>query len=151
MKEINSSIFVKAPKDIIFSVLKDIEKYPLYMKYVQNIEIKECLDNSKISKWTIDVDGADVVWLQKDEFNETTNELFFSQIKGDYTDYRGKWYVEEKAGKSRLTINMKIDWGIPSFEKLLGPVLERKIKRILRAMMIAIKLRSQKSLINIRR
>ena len=65
-------------------------------------------------------------------------------LTGDYSIYFGKWKVQNYGEGSRLSIELSVDWDIPSFEKIIGPILEKKTKKIIRGFMAAIKLRAQK-------
>lgn len=144
MYNINTSIKVKAPREVIFSVLKDMSNFPNFMHYVKKIDVEKMSDEEIITKWSIDVDGADVVWEEKDIYDAKNMELIFSKIKGDYNSYHGKWRLESEGDRTRLSIEVNVDWDIPSFEKVIGPILQAKTKRIVRGMLAAIKLRSEK-------
>jgi len=134
---------VKAPPGIVYAALKDIEKFPVIMKYVNSIKIKKTGRNNIVSQWLLDVEGADVAWEEKDLFNDKAKTFKFSMLKGDYSGYSGTWRVTPRNNGSLLSLDIKIDWDVPSFEKIIGPILETKMKRILRGMMVAIKIESQ--------
>jgi ribosome-associated toxin RatA of RatAB toxin-antitoxin module len=145
MHEINAVVSVNAPPDIVFSVLKDMERYPTFMHYVRSVEVKKMSDGEYISRWRIDVEGADVEWEERDIYNEKKMEMLFTMLSGDYGNYYGKWALN-CAGKSKtiVSIDVFVDWHIPLFEQVIGPILEQKMRRVVRGMVAAIKLYSQK-------
>jgi len=144
MHNIKSSIFINAPKELIFSVIKDMHNYPTFMHYVKNVDVKKISNEEFISNWKIDIEGADVEWEERDVFNEKRGEMFFTMLKGDYGNYYGKWAIEKVNKKIELSLDLHIDWHISSFEKIIGPIIEHKTRRVARGMLAAIKLRSQR-------
>jgi len=143
MYNINAAVKINVPKEIVFAVLRDMASYPQFMRYVKIIEVKKISEDEIISKWKIDIEGADVEWEERDVFHTKTMEMFFSMLKGDYGNYYGKWTVIKIGKKTNLLIDVNIDWHIPSFEKIIGSILEKKSKRIIRSMLAAIKVRSR--------
>jgi ribosome-associated toxin RatA of RatAB toxin-antitoxin module len=144
MLNIKTSIWVRASKDKVFSTLKDMSKYSKFMRYVKNIKVKNKSNSRLISNWILDVEGADVVWEEEDIFDDQNTEISFSMLQGDYNQYYGKWKIEEIGKKTKLSIDVYIDWGIPSFEKVMGAVLEQKTRKIIKGMLTAIKIYTQK-------
>ncbi|MFA6142595.1 MAG: SRPBCC family protein [Candidatus Omnitrophota bacterium] len=144
MHNIKSSIFIKAPKELVFSVIKDMHSYPTFMNYVKNIDVTKISDDEFISNWAIDIEGADIEWEERDVFNEKKGEMLFNMIKGDYGNYYGTWVIKSINGKIELSIDLYVDWHISSFEKIIGPTLECKTRKVIRGMLTAIKLRSQR-------
>lgn len=144
MYNIITSVMVKAPREIVFSVLKDMSNFSQFMHYVKKIECEKVSDTEVVSDWNIDVEGADVVWKEKDVYDDRNMELSFSKIQGDYNSYYGKWYLKKEGNRTRLSIDVNVDWDIPSFEQVIGPILKEKTKRIIRGMLAAVKLRSEK-------
>ena len=144
MYNIFTSIMVKAPREVIFSVLKDMPNFPQFMHYVKKVECEKISNQERISRWNIDVEGADVAWEEKDTYDDKKMELSFTKIQGDYNSYYGKWCLKKEGDRTRLSIDVNVDWDIPSFEKVIGPILKEKTKRIVRGMLAAVKLQSEK-------
>ena len=144
MYNINTSILIKAPGRIVAQVLRDMSHYPRFMRYVKNIKVKKISDKEIISRWDIDIEGADVRWEERDIFDEYSMQMSFTMLQGDYSAYYGKWIVEPSGRKTRLSIDVYVDWDIPSFEKIIGPILKQKTEKIVRGMLASIRLYAQK-------
>ncbi|OIO38691.1 MAG: hypothetical protein COT00_02995 [Candidatus Omnitrophica bacterium CG07_land_8_20_14_0_80_50_8] len=139
MHSIQKQILVKSNPDKVFSVLKDIERYSSFAKDIKRVEVEFGKTAKRVSRWSIDIEGADVEWLQEDIVDEKTRKYSFELVKGDYEKYSGEWGVRKDGNGSRLDLHMILDWGIPSFEKVIGPVLEKKTDRVIRGLLYAIK------------
>ena len=144
MHTLNHSILIRADKESVFSVLKDFARYPALMHYVKSVEIKFNSANEVISEWDLDVEGADINWLERDVIDPRNLEIAFTMISGDYGAYYGKWKVYPSGERTELSVQLFVDWDIPSFEKVIGPILEQKMKRVIRGMLAAIKLHCQR-------
>lgn len=144
MHNIKSSIFINAPKEAIFSVIKDMQNYPMFMRYIKSIDVKKISNEEFISNWKIDIEGADIEWEERDVFNEKKGEMFFTMLKGDYGNYYGTWAIKNINKKIELSLDLYVDWHISSFEKIIGPVIDNKMRRVVRGMLAAFKLRSER-------
>ncbi|MFH0732232.1 MAG: SRPBCC family protein [Candidatus Omnitrophota bacterium] len=144
MYNIQLSIKIKATPDTVFNVLKSMDEFSQMMHYVKDVKIETSSKNRIITKWLLDVEGADVTWKEEDLFDDKNKSVKFSMLEGDYGSYFGTWKIKPLSPSSLLTLDINVDWDIPSFEKVIGPILENKTKRILRGMMAAIKLKAQK-------
>ncbi len=144
MYNIKLTIKIKAAPNVVYGVLKNMNKFPQIMHYVKDIKIEKVNTNKFITVWFLDVEGADVTWEEEDFFDEKNKIVKFSMIEGDYGKYFGIWKAEPFNKESILKLDINVDWDIPSFEKIIGPILESKTKRILRGMMAAIKLEAQR-------
>lgn len=139
----NETIFIKTFSTRIFSIMKDISNYSKFMQQVKNIEIIKKNGTEIISKWELDIEGADIVWEEKDTYDEKNKKISFIMLQGDYASYFGEWILEKVKEGTKLFATFNIDWGIPSFEKRLTPTLEQKMKKIIRSMLVAIKLHAE--------
>ena len=144
MYSINIETLIKAGKDIVFSVIKDMANFPNFMSDVKSLKVKKTGNNEMISRWSIEIEGAEVVWEEKDVYNEELMEIYFSKITGDYNVYHGKWSVQNAGNKTRLSFELTVDCGIPSFEKIVGHVLVQKTRRAIQGMLTAVKAHSEK-------
>ncbi len=114
------------------------------MSFVKKVEILENHGGQEIiTLWEIDIEGADIVWKERDLIDSKIKEISFSMISGDYGAYFGKWKAERDGAKTRLSLDLTVDWDIPSFERVIGDVLEQKTKKMIRGMLAALKLRIQ--------
>lgn len=146
MYTINSSISIKADEEPVFAVLTAYSQYPEFMHYVKKVGVEKVNENELITTWYVDVEGADVNWVEKDFIDKAKHQVVFKMLSGDYGLYSGVWSVSRLGDKTTLSVKISVDWDIPSFEKIIGVILEKKTKKIIRGMLAAIKLRTERSL-----
>ena len=139
MPRITVSLLVNADSNKVFKTINNIDKYPDYMKYVKLVKIKENRGDRIVSKWTLDMDGTPIKWIEEDIINQSAKTMSFKSLKGDY-GYEGMWQVVDlKNGHSKVIIDALFDWGVPNFEHHFGKVYERKARLALTGMLKAIK------------
>jgi coenzyme Q-binding protein COQ10 len=141
---IEVSKLVKQDKNKVYSILKNMEEFPQFMKGVKKLSIIERDDNRLVTHWEVEIDGAIVMWKEEDIFDDKETTINFKMIEGDYKSYGGNWRVEDAPKGAKITIIANFDWGIPNFERYVGPVLERKARVSLKRMLKAIGERLEK-------
>jgi len=139
MPEIQVSTTIKKDKTIVYNVLKEMGRFPDFMKGVKRLDVINKNKTTLITSWQVEIDGANIIWKEEDNFNDEDMSLRFKMIDGDYDKYEGIWRLEEVRGATRISINADFEWGVPVFEKLVGDVLEQKARKGLRTMLLAIK------------
>ncbi|MBI4352450.1 MAG: SRPBCC family protein [Candidatus Omnitrophica bacterium] len=144
MHRIERSVLIGSPSQTVFSVVKNLENYPQFMRHVKSLHVEKRSQREFISSWHVDIEGADLTWKERNIFDEEAMKMDFSMLTGDYEAYFGQWHVLPEGSRSRLSVKFNIDWGIPSFGKILGSVLEEKTEKIINGLLRAIKWRCQR-------
>ena len=140
MPRIEVSVNINKPKREVYKVIKDMEKFPNFMRDVKSLRIvKRVTDEHFITLWEIDIDGAPINWKEEVFFNETIPQVKFNMMEGSYKKYHGAWSLQDSRLGSRLIMVVEFDWGIPILEKYVGKALEVKARRGLLGMIQAIK------------
>lgn len=134
-----STIVRKKNKQEVYDLLKNMHKFPCFMRYVKKLKIIEKTDNRFVSSWNIEIDGASIFWKEEDIFNDREMNLKFKMIEGDYSNYAGEWILDEMPFGTKITLSVSFDWGIPAFEMFVGNILQRKAAKSLKGMLTAIK------------
>lgn len=141
MPKIIVSAIIESDIKSVFNLIKDIERFPEFMRDVKSIRILENLPDRIISEWQTDIDGTPISWTEEDIFDETTLTWRFKAIKSDYK-YEGVWSLEEiNENKTKVSVVADFDWEVPNFEKYFGKVYEKKAKNSLKSMLNALKKR----------
>ena len=144
MPVIEVSKFIKQDRRNIFELFKNMQEFPNFMREVKNIKVTKTKENNKlITEWNIEIDGAPMRWKEQDIFDDEQMTLKFISIKGDFKEYSGEWKLEQFSKGTLLKLLVKIDWGMPAFEKFVGPTLEKIARRLLKSMLNAIKKRME--------
>ena len=140
MPRIEVSVNIKRPKREVYKVIRDMEKFPNFMRDVKSLRIvKRVSDEHFITLWEIEIDGAPVNWKEEVFFDGSGSLVKFSMMEGSYKKYHGAWLLEDSRYGTKLTMRVELDWGIPILEKYVGKALETKARRGLLGMIQAIK------------
>lgn len=134
-----STIVRRKDKQAVYDLLKNMHEFPSFMRDVKNLKINEKEGNRFVSSWNAEIDGAAIYWKEEDLFNDKEMSLKFKMLEGDYTNYTGKWVLDETPHGTKITVSADFDWGIPAFEKFVGNILVRKARKSLKGMLNAIK------------
>ncbi|MCM8800746.1 MAG: SRPBCC family protein [Candidatus Omnitrophica bacterium] len=146
MPKINVSVKIKGPKEKVYKLIKDLERFPSFIRDVKRVNIVKYLNNGLITNWEIDVEGTPLRWKEEDYFDDKNYLLKFVMLEGDYQAYHGNWSINElDLNNTRLTLEVSFDWEIPPvLEKYIGKILERKARRSILGMLQAIKKKIEK-------
>lgn len=148
MAIIEVSTIVKQNKNKVYNILKNMEEFPKFMQDIKKLKVLERDANRLVTVWEVNIEGALVSWKEEDIFDNDAMSINFNMLEGDYSAYGGKWILTSLPKKTKISLLVNIDWGIPSFEKIINPILERKQKLIFKTMLIAIKNHIQKGDLN---
>lgn len=138
MITIKVSTLVKADKKKVYDVIKDMESFPKFMRNVRKLEVLERHPNRLLTLWEVEVDGAIVMWKEKDVFDDKHLRMKFKMTEGDYGSYGGEWRVTASSEKTNIELQVDVNWGIPVLGRYVGKVLERKMRVGLKGMLKAI-------------
>jgi len=145
MLRIEVSTIVKQERRKVYELLKKIEDYPTFMGNVRTIEVHKESEIKMITSWNIEIDDAEIIWKEEDNFDDSNTTINFNMLEGDFKEYKGKWIVTECGkGRSKIYLIADFNWGLPVFERLVGKVLERKARKSLKSMLLAIKKQAEK-------
>lgn len=145
MITIELSISVNQKKEQVYNLLKNLQEFPRFMRDIKKLEIIENKNHRLVTLWEIDIEGTAVAWKEEDVYDDTSMSMQFRMLEGDYGVYNGKWQITNGLSKETIVhYSVNIGWGIPSFEKVIGNILEKKQRRIIKSMLVAMKRRLEK-------
>lgn len=138
MPHIEVTKVILADKKRVYAVIKDMESFPEFMRDVKKVKVVEKQGSRVVTEWQTDIDGAPVEWVEEDIFDDEKMSCTFKAIEGDYK-YEGQWELnEDVAGKTRVSVVANFDWEVPTLEKFIGHILEKKARNSLKSMLNAI-------------
>ncbi|HAH21678.1 MAG: hypothetical protein A2Y00_06605 [Omnitrophica WOR_2 bacterium GWF2_43_52] len=138
MPRIEVSKIIHADKKHVYDIIRNMESFPEFMRDVKKVRVVESQGNRVVAEWKTDIDGAPVEWVEEDIFDGEKMTCSFKAIEGDYK-YEGLWKLsEDGAGKTRVSILANFDWEVPTLEKFIGNILEKKARNSLKSMLNAI-------------
>jgi len=136
---INVSVPIRGSKESIYTLLKNMEQFPQFIRDIKSIKVTKKMDNTFITEWNITIDGANIAWLERDTFNNRDMHIKFKMLHGDFNVYEGEWLLKDERQRIVLSLSVYIDWGAPALIKFVKPIIEKKTKRALRTFLLAIK------------
>jgi len=137
------SVVIKEKRRKIYDLVKHMEDFPQFMSYVKKLKIVERKKDKFVSNWQITVDGISVRWQEEDLFDKQARTVRFRMLNGDFGGYQGEWILSDADGGTILSFSCIFNWGIAIAEKHVKAVLERKARRYIRGMLLAIKKRAE--------
>jgi len=147
MPDIKVTTKINKPPRLVYDILKEPNKFPLFMKDAKKIDvIRMALGNAIITKWAVDIDGTPIEWTEEDLYNDKEKRIKFRMVDGDLKKYEGEWTLSPVKGGSRISLSIQLEWGIPNFEKYIGSILENKLCRSMRSMVWLIRKRANKGM-----
>lgn len=139
MPYLECEILISGDKFKIYKLAKEMEKFPQFMKDVKSVSVVERMENSTITEWSAELDGAPISWRELDEFDEGKPSIKYKLIEGDLDKFEGEWRFEDTNEGCKVTLTVDYDFGIPSFEKIIGPILKLKVQDNCMMMLNALK------------
>lgn len=146
MPKISVFVTVKRNREDVYSVVKNVERFPQFMRDVKSVKVLKRSDGGIVAAWEADIDGAPLNWKEEINFDDENFQARFNLLEGGYKAYSGRWFVEGIHGDTcKLSLEANFDWGIPILERYVGKALETKARRGLLGMVQAIKKEVERS------
>jgi len=125
---VESFINIKALKEEIYKVTKDMEKFPEFMRDVKEVNLIKKEEDKTVTEWITDIDDIMISWTEEENFDDEKCLIKYKLIEGDLDKFEGEWRFEDAPNGTKVTLTVDFDFGMPSMEELLGPVLELKVR-----------------------
>jgi coenzyme Q-binding protein COQ10 len=139
MPYVESTIMVHAEPEAVYTLAKDMEAYPQFMKDVESITTLERLENGTITRWVTKLEGKTLKWTERDEFDDDNRMIRYTQIEGDLKKFEGYWKFESVNGETKVTLTVDFEFGIPMVAALLHPIAKIKVRENCEMMLKGIK------------
>jgi ribosome-associated toxin RatA of RatAB toxin-antitoxin module len=130
---------IGAPGSQVWDLVNDVESYPRWMDHVRAVAVQERGEDYRVTAWEIDCKGFIMRWVEREEIDRERYRINYRQVTGDLAEWRGHWQIESLTAKrSKVTLSVLFDIGIPMLSEMLNPVAERAIQDNSRRMLTAI-------------
>ncbi len=139
------SLPVAAPQEVIYNILKDMNKYPEFMNDLVSVTVLEREENQTITHWISNVDGRIIQWTERDIFDDEQMQITYYQTAGDLRKMEGSWVLTPVAEGTEVKLIVDFDFGIPMISGLLHPILKKKVRTNSENMLQAIKQRLEQT------
>lgn len=128
MGKIEAQIIVRSNVTKILELAKRAQDLPSLLPEIKEVKILENGGNRKVSHWKASSYGINMEWKQEDIMDLKEKDFRFKMLEGDFRKYEGCWSFEELNGKTRVTVSLIVELGIPLIGAFMNNILMRKIK-----------------------
>lgn len=139
MPYVEVSLVVSAERESIYPILKDMERYPEFMKDLLSVRILSRKNNTTITHWVSSIDGRIIQWTESDIFDDEEMHISYSQIEGDLKKMQGEWILKPLENGTEIKLIVDFDFGVPMLAGLLNPILKSRVRSNSRNMLEAIR------------
>lgn len=139
MKRVDFSTTYLGNPEVALKLLLEPSCLAGKLPYVRKVDVlNRSSSGAVVSSWEVEIDGATLTWRQECRVSEDRRIVLFRMIKGDFRSYTGVWLLEPRNEHTVLTLHAELDWGAPNLSKFVAQILERKVERALRGMVLAV-------------
>lgn len=128
MPYVESEIFIKGDPKKVYEMAKDMEKFPDYMRDVEEVSVLERNGGSTITEWVTNIEGTPLIWTEEDNFDDENLRITYRMIEGDLDKFEGEWKFIPSNGGCQVVLGVDYDFGMPSLTDLIGPTLQEKVR-----------------------
>lgn len=139
MPYVESSIEIKAARQAIYELAKDMESYSDFMPDVEYVKIIKRNGNETVTRWKTLVEEAPIEWTEVDIFDDVNTRIDYKLIEGDLDKFEGAWTFAERDGVTKVVLGVDYDFGVPTLAELIGPILQKKVEENSMMMLQALK------------
>lgn len=143
MPYVEVSKIINAPKTQLYDILKDMEKYPEFMKDLKSVKVLERHENTTLTAWETSLAGRTIKWVEKDIFDDEKKHISYHQVSGDLKKFAGEWILTEDEDGTKVTLTVDFEFGIPMVAGLLNPIAKIMIKENSESMLSALKSKTE--------
>lgn len=145
MPTVETSVSIRAPLKLVYSIAKDNQAFPEYMNDVKSLEIVESDGPRVVSDWVgvVPTFGLKVRWRQEDLWNDEDHTCTFRQISGDYDRLEGVWRFTEVEAGCKFDSTVHYEYKVPGLGPLVSKVIHGIVTKNMQGVLNAIKDRSE--------
>jgi excisionase family DNA binding protein len=136
---LESSIVVKRKQEEVFNLLKDMERFPEFIRSINSVNIVGQVQERIISEWSVEIDDLPIRWRQLDILDENKASINFRMLEGDFEEYKGRWELQQLLTGTELKLTIFFDWGMPNLTRYAEPNLKKKLENFIQEILSAIK------------
>lgn len=146
MATVESTIVIAAPLQRVYTIARDIERFPEFMDDVRSVEIREQDAERLVSHWVGEIEefNRTLQWTEVDYWNDEEHSCRFEMTEGDFTAYGGTWTFEEDERGTVAKLTVDYEYAVPLIGPLIKKLLHRKVQQNCDNMLAAIKSEAEK-------
>ena len=143
MPVVSSTIEINGPIDKVFAAAKDIEAFPEFMADLKSVKVLEKNEDGSrvVSEWVgiVKEFNTTIKWTEEDIWDDDAKTCTFTLIKGEYSQYSGKWIFTDLGDKTKFESTINVEYDVPLVGALIKGLIAKKMKENVDNMLAAIK------------
>lgn len=139
MPYVERTIEIHGAIEEVYALAKKMEDFPQFMPDVEKVTVLERKENRTVTEWVTNVEGTPIIWTEEDIFDDINHRISYRLLQGDLDKFDGAWIFKSCGDKTKVTLGVDFDFGIPSLTELIGPTLELKVRENTDMMLSAMK------------
>ena len=130
MDKVEVELVIPTDANTVYSVAKDIEKFPEFMPDVERVTVTERSGGRVVSEWVgiVREFKRRITWVEEDRWDDAALRCDFAAVGGDWDTYRGTWTFEPAGECTRVRLALEFELNVP----LLGPLIKGLLVRLVR-------------------
>lgn len=135
---------VKSAPDVVWALVRDVERYPGLMPSVRRIErlaheLAADGTSTSVVGWEVEIEDSVLMWVEREHADPAARRVTFEQQSGDLDRFRGHWQVTA-VGPEVTEISLLIDFeiGMPMLREVLDPFATDAIRRNATEMLLSL-------------
>jgi ribosome-associated toxin RatA of RatAB toxin-antitoxin module len=124
----------KAPLDKVYTLAKQVERFPQWLEYVTAIRILERSDDGRtvVSEWEASVPllGLKARWVERDEWDDEGHLCRFALQEGDLDRYEGVWQFEPHPDGTLMRLEITYEYRVP----IGGSLVQQLVRKVVEQM-----------------
>lgn len=123
--------------DLVFKQITDFAHYPAVAPDVRSVAIHPApaAGQEQHTDWEVNFRRGIMRWTEREDIDHERLHVEFSQIDGDFDDFRGSWQLTPTASGCGAEFRVTYDFGVESLAGIMDPLAERVIKRVICAVL----------------
>lgn len=139
MASVQASTVIGAPLEQVYSLAKDVERFPQFMPDLESVVVLERLPTGTVTQWVGRVQGRKIRWIEEDEWDDAAHTCAFRQRSGDFSRYQGAWRFEATPEGTRTVLDVEFELDIPLAGALLSSLVKVLMRKNCESMLAALK------------
>ena len=123
MMRLSLKVNVKTTKQRLWELITHPEGYPSFIPNVKEVTVLERNQETSLVRWKISIEEVEMQWTEQCHYDGQNARLSFHMVRGDFSAYDGILLIEHASHGVDLVLDVTIDWGLPSFEKVIARVV----------------------------
>ncbi len=145
MPTVQTKVLIAAPLDQVYTLARDIERFPEFMADVEEVKILEQTPQRQLSRWVgvVKEFKRTIQWTEEDFWDDEEHTCRFEQTEGDFSEYSGTWDFKQADAGTEVVLVLTYEYDIPLIGSLIKGLLLKKMQQNCDSMLAAIKAKAE--------